>query len=83
MAHRVSGPLVRSGALAMLVALLSVSGLEAAPVEVRFREGVPHGLLALRSADGATVALGQSRERGLREGVDDVRHPRPGPLSGL
>ena len=58
MTDRVSGPLVRFGALAMLVALLSASGLEAAPVEVRFREGVSHGLLALRSTDGATVALG-------------------------
>jgi hypothetical protein len=58
MTHRVSGPLVRFGALAMLVALLSASGLEAAPIEVRFREGVTHGLLALRSTSGATLALG-------------------------
>jgi hypothetical protein len=58
MTHRVSGPLVRFGALAMLVALLSASGLEAAPIEVRFREGVTHGLLALRSTSGTTVALG-------------------------
>jgi hypothetical protein len=42
----------------MLMALLTVSSLEAAPVEVRFREGVTHGLLALRSASGETVALG-------------------------
>jgi hypothetical protein len=58
MTRSVSGPLVRFGALAMLVALLSASGLEAAPVEVRFHEGVTHGLLALRSTSGATVALG-------------------------
>ena len=50
--------LVRLGALAMLAALLYASGLEAGPVEVRFREGVTHGLLALRSTTGATVALG-------------------------
>ena len=58
MTHRVSGPLVRFGALAMLAALLSASGLEAAPVEVRFREGVTHGFLLLRSATGETLALG-------------------------
>ena|ERR1700730_10896470 len=58
MTQRVSGPLIRFGALAMLAALLSASGLEAAPVEVRFREGVTHGFLLLRSATGETLALG-------------------------
>jgi hypothetical protein len=49
---------MRFGALALLMALLPASGLKAAPVDVRFREGVTHGLLALRSTSGATVALG-------------------------
>jgi hypothetical protein len=53
-----SGPLVRFGVPAMLVALLSASGAEAAPVEVRFREGVTHGFLLLRSTTGETLALG-------------------------
>jgi hypothetical protein len=58
MTHRVSGLLVRFGALALFAALLSASSLEAATVEVRFREGVTHGLLALRTKSGTTVALG-------------------------
>jgi hypothetical protein len=58
MTYRMSGPLGRFGVPAMLVALLSASGVEAAPVEVRFREGVTHGLLVLRSTTGETLALG-------------------------
>jgi len=58
MTHHVAGLLVRAGALTVLAVLLSTSGLEAAPVEVRFREGVTHGLLALRTTSGTTVALG-------------------------
>lgn len=58
MTRRVSVSVMRFGALALLMALLPASGLEAAPVDVRFREGVTHGLLALRSTSGATVALG-------------------------
>ena len=58
MGHRVPGPRVRFGVPTMLVTLLSAAGLETAPpVEVRFR-GVTHGLLALRSTSGVTVALG-------------------------
>ena len=58
MTHRMSGRLVRFGALAVLATLVSVSALEAASVEVRFREGVTHGLLALRTMSGTTLALG-------------------------
>jgi len=58
MTRRVSVSVMRFGALALLMALLPASGLEAAPVDVRFREGVTHGLLALRSTSGATLALG-------------------------
>jgi hypothetical protein len=58
MIHPLSGLLARFGALALLVALVCPSGLEAASVEVRFREGVTHGLLAVRSTSGAIVAFG-------------------------
>jgi hypothetical protein len=58
MIHPLSELLARFGALALLVALVCPSGLEAASVEVRFREGVTHGLLAVRSTSGAIVAFG-------------------------
>jgi hypothetical protein len=58
MTRRVPGLLVRFGALAILATLLCTSGTEAVPVEVRFREGVTHGLLSLRTTSGTTVALG-------------------------
>ena len=34
------------------------SGLEAAPIEVRFTEGTAHGLLLVRSVSGETVGHG-------------------------
>ena len=43
---------------AAAVALLVVSAASAEPVRVRFREGLVHGFLALRTTDGATVADG-------------------------
>lgn len=58
MLHHMSDPRGRIRALVMFVALLCASGLEAAPVEVRFREGVTHGFLALRSMSGETLAFG-------------------------
>lgn len=54
----------------MLVALLSAAGLQAAPVEVRFQEGVTHGLLALRTTTGQTVALGDLTQMPLGDRVE-------------
>lgn len=68
--HGAPGPLVRFGALGVLVALLSAAGLEAAPVEVRFHEGVTHGLLALRTTSGVTVAFGDLVQMPLGDRVE-------------
>jgi hypothetical protein len=46
------------GLVCLISALLWTSPLPAAPIPVRFAEGVTHGFLALRSIDGALVAEG-------------------------
>jgi len=48
----------RRGVLAILMGLAPWSGLEAAPIEVRFAEGTAHGLLLVRSVSGETVGHG-------------------------
>jgi hypothetical protein len=50
--------LFRLGVLVILVGLAPWSGLEAAPIEVRFAEGTAHGLLLVRSMSGETVGHG-------------------------
>jgi len=46
------------GASAVLATLLGVGALGAAPVPVRFVEGVAHGFLLLRAANGTLLATG-------------------------
>jgi hypothetical protein len=48
----------RRGVLVILVDLAPWSGLEAAPIEVRFAEGTAHGLILVRSVSGETVGHG-------------------------
>lgn len=48
----------RRGVLAILIGLAPWSGLEAAPIEVRFAEGTARGLLLVRSVSGETVGHG-------------------------
>lgn len=48
----------RRAVLAILMGLAPWSGLEAAPIEVRFAEGTAHGLLLVRSVSGETVGHG-------------------------
>ncbi len=43
---------------AIVLALVAAAPLAAAPVRVRYAEGLVHGFLALRTTDGATVADG-------------------------
>ena len=50
--------LFRLGVLAVLMVLAPWSGLEAAPIEVRFAEGAAHGLVLVRSVSGETVGHG-------------------------
>ena len=50
--------LFRRGVLAILMGLAPWSGLEAAPIEVRFTEGTAHGLLLVRSVNGETMGHG-------------------------
>jgi Adenylate and Guanylate cyclase catalytic domain len=62
----------RRGVLAILVGLVPWSGLEAAPIEVRFAEGTAHGLLLVRSVSGETVGhefrIGVNRGEVIIEG---------------
>ena len=49
---------VKCGLLALAMALLCPGPLAAAPVAVRFTEGVTHGFLLLRTVDGGLIATG-------------------------
>jgi hypothetical protein len=49
---------LRVSLLASVVALVCAARLQAEPVAVRYAEGIVHGFLALRTADGATIANG-------------------------
>ena len=49
---------VRCGLLALAMALLWPWPVAAAPVAVRFAEGVTHGFLLLRTVDGGLIASG-------------------------
>jgi hypothetical protein len=58
------------GVLVLLINLAPWSGVEAAPIEVRFAEGSAHGLLLVRSVSGEIVGHGdflQSAHRDLVE----------------
>jgi hypothetical protein len=46
------------GMLAVFPVLAFYSGLEAAPIEVRFAEGTAHGLLLVRTVKGEIVGHG-------------------------
>src|SRR6266511_4803279 len=50
---------IRSAVLALLVVVVLVSPVWAAPVEVRFLEGVTRGFLVLRSTTGQIVGHGE------------------------
>lgn len=49
---------LKSGMLAVFLVLAPWSGLEAAPIEVRFVEGTAHGLLLVRTVKGEIVGHG-------------------------
>jgi hypothetical protein len=53
-----------------LAALLFAGPAQAEPVAVRFTEGITHGFLALRTADGALIAAGDLTQVARRSAVD-------------
>jgi len=61
------------GLLVFLMALSSPRAVMAAPVPVRFVEGVAHGFLLLRNVDGALIATGDLLQRVGREGAVESR----------
>jgi len=58
------------GALVILAPASVPSGLEAAPIAVRYAEGVTHGLLLVRSLKGEIVAHGDLLQVARRGGVE-------------
>jgi hypothetical protein len=58
--------------LGAIVVAAVINPVYAAPVPVRFAEGVVHGFLVLRSVDGAALALGDLLQVG-RDGVIEKR----------
>jgi hypothetical protein len=64
---------VAFGLLIFVMALLSPPGVMAAPVPVRFVEGVTHGFLLLRTVDGVLIATGDLLQRVGRAGAVESR----------
>ena len=69
-ARRRGPPASRLVALVVLIALSSCLPVEAAPVEVRFIEGVTRGFLILRSTTGQLVAHGELLQTAHPDRVD-------------
>src|SRR6266542_3931836 len=61
---------IRSAVLALLVVVVLVSPVWAAPVEVRFLEGITRGFLVLRSTTGQIVAHGELLQTAHSDRVD-------------
>ena len=70
------------GLLILVTMLLGPRPLPAAPVPVRFAEGVAHGFLLLRTVDGALIASGDLLQVGRGGGVESrmVFHFKDGSL---
>ena len=70
------------GLLIFVTMLLGPRPLPAAPVPVRFAEGVAHGFLLLRTVDGALIASGDLLQVGRGGGVESrmVFHFKDGSL---
>lgn len=70
------------GLLILLTILLGPRPLPAAPIPVRFAEGVAHGFLLLRTVDGALIASGDLLQVGRGGGVESrmVFHFKDGSL---
>jgi hypothetical protein len=70
------------GLLILVTMLLGPRPLPAAPVPVRFIEGVTHGFLMLRTVDGALIASGDLLQVGRGGGVESrmVFHFKDGSL---
>ena len=86
--HRAAGACL---AVLMGLAALLVTPVAAAPVPVRFPEGVTHGFLLVRSLAGDIVGHGEITQRvsegdllesHLVEGRQDIRNGRDGLLYG-
>jgi hypothetical protein len=73
---------VKCGLLALVMALLCPWPLAAAPVAVRFAEGVTHGFLLLRTLDGGLIATGDLLQVGRGGTVESrmVFHFKDGSL---
>ena len=69
-ARRRGPPASRLVALVVLIALSSCLPVEAAPVEVRFIEGVTRGFLIVRSTTGQLVAHGELLQTAHPDRVD-------------
>jgi hypothetical protein len=61
--------LIRSGLL-VLVALACATALEAAPVRVRFHEGITRGFLAIRTPQGERIGHGELTQKPRGDEVD-------------
>ena len=70
------------GLLILVMMLLSPRPLPAAPVPVRFAEGITHGFLLLRTVDGALLASGDLLQVGRGGGIESrmVFHFKDGSL---